>query len=414
MANWRHPDKPENPLPGTRQASGNIGSERLSVERLPDIDVLRAERTTWDIWAGQGKCPSIFRTADWLATWWEIYGGEAQPWILRVSRDDQTIGYVPLMLTNRRPVPGVRVRSVEFIGAGERVCPEYLDMVCAPGTGVEISKAVDRYLLEHRDEWDRVWLSDGYEGGSLSREIGMANWPGCHHEIVPISVCPYLNLPESWDVFLMERSKHMRRKTRQIANKAERELTVDWRVFRPGDKAEDAVAMMTELHTLARQRKGEVGNFAHKRYRRFHTTIIERMAEAGRLYLGALHLNGRPAAFFYGFIFADIFFNYQAGFHPDFGRYRPGWYALGRVVRDLTGRRCRGLDFLRGDHDYKWHWSDSWRETLAGAVYSGSLAGKLSRHAAGLRRKISQQRNGVQGPPEKVRGRLKKFTPDGD
>jgi len=391
LSNWDQPDNRPNK------------AAEIAIERLDDPAVLFDEKAVWDDWCEKAAHPSIFCTADWLATWWETYGTIAKPLILRVIEgENTTIGYAPLMRITRKPLLGLSLRSIEFIGTGERVCPEYLDVVAAPNKHDSVRHAVCNYLAGIQNEWDRLWLTDGLSENSLARVATDWSWPGHSSELIWGSTCPYVDLGSSWDDFLAARTAHMRRKIRQIGHRIERELDVDWKVFQPGDNPAEAIATMTDLHTRARKLKGETGNFIYDQYRRFHEAMIIRTASNGRLYLAFLEVNKQPASFFYGFLFGKCLFNYQTGFNPEFSHHRPGWYALARMIQDLIPRGCMRVDFLRGDHDYKWHWADNWHETVNGAVFSPRVAGRLGGLAAGLAVKVRARRNQQPSPPEFV------------
>jgi CelD/BcsL family acetyltransferase involved in cellulose biosynthesis len=382
----------------------------LSTSLLGDTAVWRQEKVVWDAWCAQAPQPSFFCTTDWLETWWNTYGTAVEPWILRIHRGEATIGYAPLMRVIRRPLPGMNVRSIEFIGTGERVCPEYLDVIAAPGEHLTVRRAVRDFLADNRDEWDRLWLTDGLAGDSLADYIvqNHSDWPARH--LIADHICPYIQLAGTWDLVLAGFGQHMRRKVRQIAHRIEREQSPVWRVYTPNDDPRQAVALMTDLHTRARQLKGEAGNFVDPVYQQLHTALIRRTAETGQIYLGFLELAGAPAAFFYGFLCGNTFFNYQTGYNPEFFRYRPGWYALGRMIQDLIGRGCERVDFLRGDHDYKWHWASGWQETVTGAVFSAGVAGRLNNWLHRTRQLVSDSLNSHGEPPDFVRERLNKFN----
>lgn len=380
----------------------------VSTAKLDGHQVWHREKDTWDGWCAQAPHPSFFCTSDWLETWWETYGGAVEPWILRVRREGTDIGYAPLMRVVRRPLPGMRVRSIEFIGTGERVCPEYLDVIARPGELGRVRRAVGDYLSRNRQEWDRLWLTDGLAGNSLSDFIIHDAHHGNKTRKVNSHICPYIDLPEDWDALLSAFGRHMRRKIRQIAHRVEREQNVRWRVHAADDDPEQAVAVMTDLHTRARELKGETGNFVDPDYRRLHTSLIRRAAKSGHLYLGFLELGRQPAAFYYGFVYGKIFFNYQTGFNPAFAHYRPGWYAVARMMQDLIERGCTRVDFLRGDHDYKWHWATGWHETVTAAVFSRNFTGQVNNWLHRARQAIRKPHAADSGPPAFVRPRLNK------
>jgi len=395
-------NRPDGQILGNTAVSAVTQAE-LTVVLLTDTSVWQRDKIRWDAWCAQAPHPSFFCTTDWLETWWETYGGAVEPWILQVKRGDAVVGYAPLMRIVRHPVPLVNVRSIEFIGTGERVCPEYLDVISVPGEQVAVRRAVSEFLTDCRNEWDRLWLSDGLAGDSLSDYVANDNQHGSARRKIQGHVCPYIDLADNWDTLLAGIRPHMRRKIRQIANRIEREQKVTWRVHAADDDPAHAVQVMTDLHTRARQLKGEAGNFIDPVYQRLHTALIRRTAQSDQLYLGFLELGGTPATFYYGFRCGSTFFNYQTGYNPEFARYRPGWYALSRMIRDLIGRGCKCVDFLRGDHDYKWHWAGGWHETMTGAVFSTGMAGRLNDWLYRTRRLIRHGQTSPAVPPDFVR-----------
>jgi CelD/BcsL family acetyltransferase involved in cellulose biosynthesis len=93
------------------------------------------------------------------------------------------------------------------------------------------------------------------------------------------------------------------------------------------------------------------------------------MAKRKRLWLSTLDLDGQPAAAWYGFASDDTVYFYQGGRDPRWERESVGLVLMGMMIRRAIERGYRAFNFLRGDDQYKQHWTSVRRETIETIVF---------------------------------------------
>jgi CelD/BcsL family acetyltransferase involved in cellulose biosynthesis len=98
------------------------------------------------------------------------------------------------------------------------------------------------------------------------------------------------------------------------------------------------------------------------RRRAFLTIFAARASEAGWLRLRFLELEGAPVAASFGWLIGERYAVYQAGFDPRYAAYSPGFVLLADMVEEACTEGARECDFLRGDEEYKWRFTNTSRQ----------------------------------------------------
>ena len=115
----------------------------------------------------------------------------------------------------------------------------------------------------------------------------------------------------------------------------------------------------------------------------------------GWLRLFVLRLNGEPAASLYAFRYNHVFYFYQSGFDPAYGKYSVGLVTMALSIKAAIEEGAEEYDFLRGDERYKFQWTNTVREIgklvispprMGGAWYQG--ASQFSRGSRRLARRL--------------------------
>ncbi|MFH0779065.1 MAG: GNAT family N-acetyltransferase [Candidatus Eisenbacteria bacterium] len=345
-------------------------------EIISDIEELGDYRTQWNQLLLQSK-NNIFLTWEWISTWWEFFGKNSLLFVVVVKNaDGRLIGVAPLKISSQRILGLIPVRSLEFIGSGSPVSPEYLDFIVPTPNREEIVTEMVSILMKNKRSWDVLNLSDVDESSLvlpllrrlfseknvLVRESGF-------------NVCPYLGLPSRWGELLSSYSHNMRRTVKVTRKRLEESFSVRLVLVEDAASLPEAFGQAARLHELSRQKKGERGSFRKKDYSAFHLRLSQAIAERGWLYLAFLEVDQCPAAFRYGYLYDRKYYDYQTGYDPRFAGNRVGWVMLGYIMEDLIKRSTREFDFLRGGHEYKWHWTKEFRRTQSFCCFQYSLRG---------------------------------------
>jgi CelD/BcsL family acetyltransferase involved in cellulose biosynthesis len=130
------------------------------------------------------------------------------------------------------------------------------------------------------------------------------------------------------------------------------------------------------LLALHEQRWSGSGAFRDPAAERLQNRFARLVAKGQRLWLTTLHLDGEPAAAWYGFVFQDTVYFYQGGRNPRWERDSVGVILMGMMIRRAIERGYKWFDFLRGDESYKWQWTSSKRHTTEMVVFRSGWRGQ--------------------------------------
>lgn len=137
-------------------------------------------------------------------------------------------------------------------------------------------------------------------------------------------------------------------------------------------------------------------------------SLLALEAEKGWLRGYVLYVGDRPCAFWIGCVYNDDFLSEYLAHDPEYSKYSPGNYLLGRVMEELCREGVKRIDFGIGDAFYKQRFSNcSWEEGpvyLYGPTFKGMQAKTMRAIASAVnqlaKRSLQKTRWGA---------RLKKF-----
>jgi CelD/BcsL family acetyltransferase involved in cellulose biosynthesis len=107
----------------------------FEVETVSALDPLRHE---WTELASRTR--SVFKTWEWLSTWWDHFGRRRQLLVTAVRSQGRLIGILPLYQWRTRPL-----RILRFLGhsVGDELGP-----ICAPADRPRMARALNRVLAD--------------------------------------------------------------------------------------------------------------------------------------------------------------------------------------------------------------------------------------------------------------------------
>ena len=363
-----------------------------------DRDFLELQ-SEWNPLLMQTQRPVPFLTWEWVSTWWKHFAANSKLFIL-VARTEtgDLVGIAPLHIVIRRAFGLVPVRTVEFLGYhGSAVCSDHLDLLVPPPDQEIVCAGLLEAMMARKQEWDCVAFGDVVEGSvlfgcmsQLAKRWDLTLQPG------PQEFCPYLHLPERWDDLL--RSMRQRRRS-MVTNRRHRrerlaqEFQVHFDLECSPSKVPQQLASLERLHGLAQNRKGEAGHFKIDKYRKFHRDVAERMALAGHLYMARFDCNGTAVASGYGFFLGRRLFYYQSGFDPAWSPHGVSAILLAYIMEDAIERLgATEFDFLRGQENYKYFWTDVNRKTEGLFLWGRSPRARVAEAEFTVRRRLSRVR----------------------
>ena len=349
-------------------SSRSLESRILREERhLDDL------RPAWDELLAASVRPEPMLSADWLIAWQRIYGKGRALCVGVYEADGQLVGLAPMCSRVFRYRPGIPFRRIEPLGSdveeGDGVCSDYLHLIVRPGFEEAVAQA---YVADMNagvyGPWDE-WLLPSVDGDHPLTPILVAAWARAGRTVLTTvaDVCPYLEIPPTWDDFLATLSKSGRRSFRSCL--------VDFQKWSEGraivQHATDAASLAEGkrvLQALHRERwhaDEKEGAFSSPRFCAFHDIVLQHLLDDDRLDLRWLTLDGRALAAYYAFRYGDKLYYYQAGRTVDVPpKVRLGIVILVDGLKDAMARGLREFDFLAGQAQYKSLFTDTSRKIV--------------------------------------------------
>src|SRR5205814_898733 len=143
-----------------RRGAGD-GQQTVVVEQAADA-IDRLGDTWTKLWTATRPLPPMLEYR-WVRTWWQIHRDDGRLLII-IARDGAgtAIGIAPLYVRRDCSDPIRLLRTIHFLGTGERECDEvageYLGWLAAPSDVNAVTQAVARVLRSRADLWDRLHL----------------------------------------------------------------------------------------------------------------------------------------------------------------------------------------------------------------------------------------------------------------
>ncbi len=332
----------------------------LTVEEAP----LLALRDAWIELEERARTRNVFVSWNFLSTWWEHFRRQRQPRVFVVrERDARVVAILPFYIEVRSLRLGT-VSVLRNVGYADVVNPDFLDVLVEPGYEDAVARAVAPHLLAD-ESWEYAELSELEPAGSLPRIARV--WEklgGLEIKVDRRGTCPFVELPDDFETYLMSRNSHFRHQLRRYRRKIQRELKVEWRRVGTEVGVGDAMVALGRLHQERMEATDRGGNFKKKDYMAFHRDLAERLSPDGMLHFWLLYVEGEPIATHYGFLYGKTYYGYQMGFSPRYHRWSPGHYMTGVVIEKLIESGVTEMNLLRGSDSWKFRWTKSTRDTV--------------------------------------------------
>jgi CelD/BcsL family acetyltransferase involved in cellulose biosynthesis len=328
------------------------GNNMLKIEELNNFNQLEELKDTWNIILSKSKNNEVFSTWEWLSCWWKHFGKERKLKVLIVRDANEIIGIAPLMLSNYHYFKLGKLRKIEFIGSPQS---DYNNFILLRREQ-ECLRVFLNYLIERCSDWDYLQLTDISEGSSTASFLyKVRNCYPIDYRVV--NLCHYIDLPNSFEIFLNGLSKNMRRNLRKRIQKLNKTYDVEVKTQNDFSSIREAMSLFFLLHQKRWRSKGKAGAFNKKEIIDFHIDLAENFARKGWLSLYFLTLNDQPVAAIYSFDYCLKKYGYLSGFDPNYGSYGIGNILRMYVVEDCIKRGLKVYDLARGDEPYKSDWT---------------------------------------------------------
>ncbi|PTL77804.1 GNAT family N-acetyltransferase [Vitiosangium sp. GDMCC 1.1324] len=358
------------------------GACRWRVDIVRETQGFQVLRDEWRSLSEAGRA-RVFNTWEWLFGWHLHLGRQRRLFLLTV-RDEAGVlaGVLPLSIEEQR-WGGGRLRWLRFLG-DDGVGSDYLDAILRPGDEAGIMGALAEALAATWREWDVLELSDMEEASPSVALLGAhCQSRGWNLESTGRNRCPYETFEsgESFDTFLsrVARADNFLRRRRWLERQKGFALT-------KAEKPEELARALPEFFRLHALRWGGRSALDAPDVQTFHQAVVPLLAEAGRVRLYLLSVEGRAVASVYALLHGRTFSYYNAGYDPEWKARSVGLVLVGETFRDALAEGFSEYDFLRGVEAYKSDWTRRVRTTVRLRITRPASLGDWAVRAQALER----------------------------
>lgn len=324
-----------------------------------------------------------FRQTQWLGPWWRQFGAGKQPQVL-VARD--ATGTIRGLLPLYREFSGAPGRTLSMIGDGQ-ACSDHVSVLASKEDAESIASAMGSHLAQTASDSDHGWDLidiDGVVEGDRAMESfarGLKSGGSVLHAQSRMSVW-FKPKDKSWDEHLKHYGKTQRRKMRRMREKIEDSGCIEKVVAQTDADIDASLAALIEMHQRRWESVGQPGSYADKNFQQFVFDAAKAFLASGNLYLSALKHEGRVIGAELNFIGGNrISYSYSAGYDVDAAELEPGRLIAIDTLLNLYRNDLVGVDYMRGDEEYKRRFSTESRRLLRLRAVAPTWLPRL-RHAA--------------------------------
>jgi len=341
-----------------------VSRERWRVEVITSRERLSELGPAWSDLFEQDARATPFQSPEWLLAWADCFAEHGSLRVVVLWNGERVLLWLPLRLSERDGL-----RSLSWLGAG---VSDYLDVLAAPAAGTEAFDVLLGVLRELATDADQIDLGD------LPAHSPLLALPQPRLQLEPAAICPRIEPGSDPEAYLRSMPAWLVRNLKQSERRLRARGELLWR---SADAAttQPLLEAFFELHAARWHARGSSGVLAHPSVQAFHRLAAPRLLARRLLALEVLFLDARPVAAVYSLRRADTYL-YLTGFDPSVETVSLGSLLFWRTIRRAIQERCEGVDLLRGQEPYKYHWGA--RDTQTYRLASTALAQQTSTPAA--------------------------------
>jgi CelD/BcsL family acetyltransferase involved in cellulose biosynthesis len=314
----------------------------VTIRCIRTIPEFEAIRTAWELVYASDRYSQVFLTWDWLRGW---FAQQRHDWVILIAygpNADQPIGFLPLQYKHPGRLPLPFETHLSMAGNPDA---DYTGLLCLPESETVVIAAFANYLLQQSD-WKVLLLKDVRD--PRMPQLVEHFQSACDLYRYQGPICPYVELPSSWEDYLVQQvSTSQRKRLRKALKDMENdpEVSITQTTIASFEADFDTFSYVYQL------RHGQRSKAKMQQLREFaHWGIQQNIL---RLYI--FRKAGQPLAGEMLLFDAknQCLRGYQRGYDPQFSRLSPGHGAVAYVIRSAIESGLTQFDFLRGDEGYK-------------------------------------------------------------
>lgn len=293
-----------------------------------------------------------FLRHEYLYTWWQtLGGGEWQDGDLYIITDQSPGGkftaIAPFFLTHNQAGD----KALMFLGSFE--ISDYLDFI-APQEHLAafLQQVLDYLVSPQAPDWEIIDLYNILDSSpALSLLEKLCQSLNLHCQIERLQPAPYIPLPDDWETYLAGLKKKQRHEIRRKLRRAnEHPEGVRWYIVEDESTLNQEIDDFLNLMAQDEEKRSFLTEVMSNQMR----ASVHSAFKAKWLQLAFLEVNGKKAAAYLNFDFANQIWVYNSGIDFSYSNLSPGWVLLANLIQWAIENGREAFDFMRGDEDYKY------------------------------------------------------------
>ncbi len=350
----------------------------LITKYINSFEDLEALSEKWDTLLQQSINYTYSLSWNWVFNWVRIYIEEQNKLLcIAVYDKNDLVGIAPFWIEQKQQLLFKPIRILRFIGSKE-ICPDHLDLIIHKKNSKEICAEIWEHLFNNlHKKWD-IWEYNSVSVHSpilqILRKLSDNDRRNLGFSINNYEVCPYIQLPESWNIYLESLSANQRRALKISGDRISKLGTITLKFCETIQELPEFMETHINLHKKSWADRGKTGSFRTEQFRRFHNEFARDCLNNGSLFLCNLELDNIPIGSFYGFVYNKTLLYYLIGVNRSaVPTANIGRVLLGYCIKEAIRRGYNGFDFLRGSESYKYDWTNLEQQELFVTFYNRSF-----------------------------------------
>jgi len=367
-----------------------IVTSAMKISLINTIEAFDALKTDWQNLNNKSLKGSIFTSWEWLYTWWEIYhnDGNRQLFILTCRDDNQNlIGLAPFQIINNPKKYFPSNRQLVMLGTGEtdgsHVFGEYMDLLIVPDYEEQVTQRLSQYIYENKTRWDGLKFHQILANSQVSTLFSDYETE-LIRTIEAQGFRTIIELPDSYQAYLMSLRKKMRSNITRVFSRLEREQEYTIEEVNNIHELDDAIVLLAELNRTRRSDMELSSSFDQINFENYHRKLIQRLFLLNdpkcSFSLRIMRIANDPVAMLYSFIDGDTIHAYQSGFKKDYGqRYSLLTMMLTQeIAYSIENKNIKYFNFMYADDEttYKRRYSGVTEKVYNISFEQNNLRGK--------------------------------------
>ncbi len=325
-------------------------------EIIASSEAFEAIKQEWKALVARLPDHTIFMTWEWQYLWWETYAERfknARLRILTYYDEGQLVAILPYFVYDE-PMGPFTLRKAAYL-ASKIESSDYLDIITLPQYREYFEAHLVDDLKSLAHDADVIELNHCLPE-SIMYQIFQGHSNGNHY-VEKFRVCPYVELPESFDAYLKQLSANFRSNVRRRTKKLLIKEKARFELVNETEDIDSVITSVFHLHEKRARQKGLDTKFVPELRQKFHQQVAQALVPQGYIKLFQLtSRNGEKIASLYCFDYGKTLAYFQSGFDPAWSNYSPGLVILGKAIEFAIQQGYRIFDFMRGGEAYKKNW----------------------------------------------------------